>query len=127
MDLIREILFTIEERADYSVVYVTRELLPKYSQDDIDYHVDLLVDAELIRPYPFDGNVWRGKLLQSSLSDQIPVVRLTWEGHEFLDSARDNGLWAAAKQRISDTGVTVTLEILKAILLESLKQRFGLQ
>ena len=45
------------------------------------------------------------------------VLRLTYEGHEFLDAARSDTLWNQGKRAVmQDTGV-LTLEGLKICLL----------
>ena len=46
---------------------------------------------------------------------QSPV--LTWEGHEFLEASRNEGLWAKAKQAAGSTGGMV-LGVLKSVLID---------
>ena len=44
--------------------------------------------------------------------------RLTWEGHEFLDAARDQGLWDRVKAAGSDHAVGMSFELMKVFLIE---------
>jgi hypothetical protein len=38
------------------------------------------------------------------------VSRLTWEGHEFLDAARDEKRWKKAMSTVKEKGGTITIE-----------------
>ncbi len=46
------------------------------------------------------------------------VMRLTWDGHEFLDASRDSKIWKMAKEHIIKPGVSWTF----SLLMEWLKQ-----
>lgn len=50
------------------------------------------------------------------------VGSLTWQGHEFLDMARNDTIWKKAFDIIKDKGGNVTLEILKVLLPEIAKK-----
>src|SRR5688572_21181749 len=87
MDLIREILFEIE----------ANDSIPSFDDKDDQYlqHVLLLNEAGLI-----DGITVsvcdRGELYPQVLNRP----RLTWKGHEFLDSARNDTVWNSTKAKI---------------------------
>jgi hypothetical protein len=49
---------------------------------------------------------------------QAIIFGLTWEGHDFLDAARDDTIWKAARDKIIKPGMSWTF----SILLEWLKQ-----
>ncbi|MFZ1073703.1 MAG: DUF2513 domain-containing protein [Verrucomicrobiia bacterium] len=53
-------------------------------------------------------------------------MRPTWDGHEFLDAARNDTIWRKAGEQIKKSGVDVTLSLLKEILNQILKQSLGL-
>jgi hypothetical protein len=80
MDLIRALLLNLEswpmERGDNVHIQPDDTKLSKgCSVDQIDYHLDLLMKAGFISgppSQPMEGIMFRG---------------LTWEGHDFLDSA----------------------------------------
>jgi hypothetical protein len=43
-------------------------------------------------------------------------VRLTYRGHEFLDAARNDGIWEKAKTAVVESTGVLTLEGLKVAL-----------
>jgi hypothetical protein len=40
--------------------------------------------------------------------------RLTWDGHEFLDSIRSDTIWARTKRAFLDKGVEMSFDLVKA-------------
>ena len=48
------------------------------------------------------------------------VERLTWEGCDFLDAARDPSIWQKAQQKFL-SGVSYTFEIVKAWLKKEIR------
>jgi hypothetical protein len=53
--------------------------------------------------------------------------RLTWADHEFLDAARDNTLWKAAKSKVLETTGGLAFEFLRAMLMHKGKELLGLE
>lgn len=114
MDLARAILFELE-KAPY--VHGWHDIgVDGYSAAEIGYHIELLSQAGFITaidlstmgsPYPD----WRAKTI-------------TWEGHEFLDSARDETRWERAKVLVKDKGMALTLETAKLALSELIRKHF---
>jgi len=51
---------------------------------------------------------------------------LTWNGHEFLDAARNEGVWSKAKEKLKSIGGDVPLDVVKAVLIEITKRQLGL-
>jgi hypothetical protein len=43
-------------------------------------------------------------------------IRITWEGHEFLDAARSDTVWIKAKNLVLQTAGVITLEAIKVAL-----------
>ena len=106
MDLIREILQAIEARPDEGDVLQISGRTPK----EVNYHIALLKDAGFVEA-TVDGD----------LSDAFSfayVSRLTWQGHEFLDAARDDTIWHKAKEHFLKPTASWTF----SLLLEWLKQ-----
>lgn len=114
MDLIRKLLMQIEALDEFGGSH--NNLLEGYSQAEIGYHAYLLVDSHLA-----EG-------CDSSSSDyfvpQFHLTCLTWEGHEFLDAARDETRWRKAKERLTAAG-GFSLLILKDLLVEIMKKQMG--
>ncbi len=110
MDLIRKILFEIEK---WPLNGGGSNLeIQEYSTEEVTYHVMLLVEAGLIKAYDV-----------SSMSGPAFIPeRLTWQGHEFLDAARDDNRWNKAKDAMGKAGGFV-FEVAKALLISYLSNQ----
>lgn len=78
------------------------------SAQEIGHHLILLQEAGLISAsftHTIDGRVFAAG------------VRLTWDGHEFLDASRNATIWSNAKSSVLKLGGTVAFELLKEILV----------
>lgn len=53
------------------------------------------------------------------------VHRLTWGGHEFLDTARKDVFWRKWKGVLAEAALPVSVEVLKAALPEVVKRAFS--
>jgi hypothetical protein len=110
-DLVRNILLALENKAGSNDVVTAKKMtLDSWSEEEINYHLLLLLEADYIK----------GKDSSSDNRTIVFVTRLTWEGHEFLDAARDNGRWEKAKSAISKVGGW-SFEVIKPILIELAK------
>ena len=45
------------------------------------------------------------------------AISLTWQGHEFLDAARNDTIWRKAKKKVLETTGGLAFDVLKAALL----------
>ena len=89
MDLIRELLLRIEQdpRTNGKEWVQVDWTGMNHSQEEIAYHLGILVQADLIR---------------ANVTGSMPMVSsLTWDGHEFLDNIKDVGVWRQVKVRIA--------------------------
>ncbi len=114
MDLIRQILFKIEEAN--TVTDGIEMSFQGHSDDEIAYHLKILRQAGLIDAVDVSAG---GHLAY------IPTS-LTWAGQEFLEAARDDTKWNKAKSIIVQKGGEMTFEFLKMTLVELGKQALGL-
>lgn len=107
MDLLREILLALE-KAKFQPAHLYIPLaVPGYTEEQVQYHLLLLSDAGLIE----------GIRLNSFLPR-----RLTWDGHEFLDAARDKSRWTRAKKMVLEKAGVLSFEALRQVLLALVKQ-----
>ena len=109
MDLIREILLCIEAHA--SPDKWLEISIEGRSEEEISYHVKLLTQAGLVeaRDVSTIGEFsWK-------------PTSLTWEGHEFIEAARDEAMWERAKRLMIDRGGGLSFEVLKAVLIDLVK------
>lgn len=109
MDLARNILLKLEE---YSEPNGSAEIkIENYTNEEVSYHIRLLFQAGLIEAdnvTDTGGFEWKAK-------------SITWKGHEFLEAARNNSRWDNAKKYILEKGGGLTFDILKTVLVESIK------
>ena len=117
MDLCREILLAIECQ---SAVFSKSEdiAVNGHEEPEIGYHLLLMQEAGLIA-----GNF---TFAQSGLV-RAAGVRLTWDGHEFLDASRNESVWAKAWKSVAGVGGAVAFEILKELLVVEGRKAVGLQ
>ena len=84
--------------------------LSKYSTDQINYHLALLIEANLLE----------GRIHYSSAMQDIPakiwIKRITWNGHEFLDKARNDTAWNKAKEIIKNKGASISIQAITIAL-----------
>lgn len=103
MDIIREILLRLEQH-DYIGEIEGR------SATEIAYHVSLLEGAGLVTQ-----DIYSNLFLNDSMLDGI---RITWAGHEFLDSSRSASVWEKAKNIAIEKTGALSFEVLKAVLVQ---------
>jgi len=111
MDSVREILLQIEAY-DQPRGWVTLTV-PSHTAKEIAYHVQILDEAGFIEADNLSdtsGYDWQAK-------------RLTYEGHEFLDTVRDAEAWRFTKETAKKAGVsslTALFEIAKSYARQKL-------
>lgn len=108
MELIRKILFKIEETVDN--VAECNLTIEGYTMEQVAYHCSILYEGGYIYSYKpqYGGNgVY-----------SFGVGRLTWEGHEFLDNIREDTIWKKTKDIIKEKGLPVVFDIVKAVSTE---------
>ena len=106
-DLIRKLLFHFDEKPDY-----TAERCPAiegYSDVDILYHMLLLAQAGFLDHQP-EWTTSRDRIIR------VLGFGLTWDGHEFLEAARDDNRWQRVKQQVIGTSGGLLFDLLKTWL-----------
>lgn len=119
-DLVREILLAIEASINDPKQRIEL-VLANRSAREVSYHVLLLTEAGLILSQD-------AAYLASAESIWQPT-RLTYKGHEFLDTVRDGEVWRRTKAGAEQAGVSglgVLLELGKAYGKEMLKEKLGI-
>lgn len=115
LDLARDILTEIEGHSyDPNRSFVVK--IDGHSTEEVSYHVMLLAEAGFIEASSLvttDGAIWKAR-------------RLTWEGHEFIEAAKDTTRWNRAKALMKDKGGGMAFEVLKQLLIEMMKGTIGL-
>ena len=113
MDLARQIMLELEgEKYDGSPQIYELPAIEDYSESEIEYHVVLLQDAGLLLARePFDG------------SPLIPY-KLTWQGHEFIEAAKNETVWQRAKKHIQEKGGAASFSVLNTVLGQLALEQF---
>ena len=125
MDLIRDILLQIEGgREHFETVSAeaaaiikadTEEGLSREEADKREHHLELLQDAGYAR-FTRSGEGWLAE-------------GLTWKGHDFLDSVRDDEVWRRTKEGARKAGgftVGLLADVGKAIIKAQIEKAVGL-
>ncbi|MDT3722920.1 DUF2513 domain-containing protein [Pseudomonas oryzihabitans] len=114
MDLIRQLMLKLEEVNDEPSAILHFEFdelsIEGFTTNQVEYHLDLLVESGLIDQggHGFlDGFMFR---------------RLTWEGHDFVDSVRDDEVWRKTRQGATAAG-GFTLDLLKDLAKGFIKKQ----
>ncbi len=114
MDLIRKILLQVEAHEQpHGPIQIKVE---GYTREQISYHVGLLINAGYIEGYESGG----------TRSSHYAPRSLTWEGHEFLDAARNETVWNNTKEVVKEKGGSIPFELLKDLLIKGAAAYFGL-
>ena len=109
MDLIRRILFEVESLpANQGGKQIEIE---GWDFAEVTYHAVLLHEAGLIH----------GKIEYHKNQERCFVDRLTWEGHEFLEAARNDAFWKKAILNIRNKAGGLGYEVLRQVLVQMAK------
>lgn len=115
---IRDILLYVEnnttfEKSAIDVESLTESLEDKYDVDTIYYHIQKIAQTDLV-----DDVTW---------SDDAPeyIFSLSWKGHQYLDSIRDDSVWKSVTEKIKPLK-SVPLQMIVPIATEFIKQKLGM-
>lgn len=114
MDLVRAILLRLDQHPHGFAPPIE---IDGYTDDQIGYHAHLMIQAGLVRGSDVTTH--------GDSSPQALMSSLTWEGHEFLDAARDPGLWEQAKEVVDRVG-TAPIQVWASVLTDLVKRSIGL-
>jgi hypothetical protein len=112
MELVRTILLQVEND-DRSLD------IEGYESSTVEKHFELLVEAGLLKAnikHTGDGSLIF-----------LGTPRLSWEGYEFLDAARNDTIWKKAKKTLEGTTSSISFAVLKALLTQLALSELGLK
>ncbi len=118
MELIRELHKFFEDKGDDKPVEVPP--INGRTDSEIKYHLVLMDQAGLLR-----CERMRSKTDPERIIRVLPFS-LTWQGHEFLDAARNDTVWNNVMKDVKSRGLSVTLSVLQSLLVSAIKGSFGL-
>ena len=117
MDLVREILLQIEATEPRDVPKLN---ISGFEEEDIGLHVELVIEHGLVNGITIPSGDGRAHRIAA-----YRIEGLTWEGHDFLDAARNDTIWKKAKEKCLATTGGLAFDVLKACLVEFGKQAIG--
>ena len=117
LDLIRHILLTTEN-TNLSELSVLDYVTESYSFGDVSYHIELLADAGYLVVLDIST-------LSSVYSDYL-VRRLTNQGHDFLNSIRNDTIFNKTKHTVLSRVGNVALDVIKEIATAIAKNQLGI-
>jgi hypothetical protein len=116
MDLVRAILLKLE---DYPHAFAPQPFeIGGFTKEQIGYHVALMHQAGLIEAVKV-----------TAISDPSPSaipLSLTWEGYEFLATAKNESTWRKGTAAVFAKAGAVGFELLKSVLIAELRKEIGL-
>lgn len=113
LDLVRKILFVVEARPSGMGSFVIQPI-EGYSSSDVNEHVAIMIKHGLLE----------GKLLNIMDSGglAVSVTRLSFQGHDFIDSIRNDTIWNKLMKQAKDKMITGSFEaFIKAAIAEGEK------
>ena len=116
MELVRHLMLEVESQDSNFTCTPLQKL--GYTENQIDYHLKLLVEEKLI-----DGEI---HYFMGTRNPTIIIEKLSWSGHEFLDNARNESVWKETMKTVKEKGGSVAVGILTQLLTSAAKQQFGL-
>ncbi|WP_161495833.1 DUF2513 domain-containing protein [Bradyrhizobium japonicum] len=122
VDLVRQLLLHIDEHATRPISDLDSITIEGWTDDQIDYHVVQLEDAGFI-----EASI--DSVPDNEDPDLVHVVysvrRLTYKGHEFVETVRDATIWRKVKEKAKVAGA-VTLPALMQVGAAFIKSQIGL-
>ncbi len=110
MNIVRQLLLALEKAEPLNQLNLEMPIILQ--------HLDLMIDAGLID----------GKPLRNGGSNLVSVSirKITWQGYDFLEAARNEGRWQKAERTILEKGGALTIDVLKTVLKAALMHDLGL-
>ncbi len=106
MELVRKILFSIEEQFNGNAIYCLS--VSGYERSVVAEHCRMLYEYGLLNEYHPIG------------VDGVPVIsfyvgNMTWEGYDFLEKIREDTTWNKTKEVIAENGLPMVIDVIKKV------------
>lgn len=119
-ECVRELLLYCEEELDYNQSVDLNDINIGYKIEDLIYTTKKLKEAGYIN----------AEIVKNVLDEiYVYIHDITWEGHKFLDTIRDNEVWSTTKKvlsKVSSASITfvstVASQVLQNIIQQNLTQ-----
>lgn len=101
MEIIRSILLALEEDVDPNKVEGA-------TAEQVRYHQALLIEAGLIH-----GRTTFYLSNTTPIPDVVNIEKLSWQGHEFIDLARQKEIWNTIKSQFKEASFDTVITVAK--------------
>ncbi len=121
-DCVRKLMLILEDNLEIGdIIDASTISIDDFSESEILYSALKLHEANYIS----------GKVI-NDLSDNnnILINGITWEGHKFLDTIRDNKVWSHTKtvlSKVSSSSITFASTVASQVLTNLISQSLGMQ
>lgn len=116
-DCVRELLLYLEEKLSFNdTLDVSNISIGNFSEEEILYTAMKLSESEYIKAKIFNDITGQ---------KYTNVFSITWKGHKFIDTIRDNQVWSKTKKflnKISSFTLDVIEKVASAIIAEQINQ-----
>jgi hypothetical protein len=116
MNLVRKVLLFVEALPESDGFTQFKD--SNFTERQVEYHAVMLVEEGLLKR--------DGVFVEAEGGISFICDALTYSGHDFLDAARDDTIWRKAMDKIAGTTGSVSIEVLKAVLIDLGKKALGL-
>lgn len=115
-DCIRDLLLYLEDNLSYTTeININTLTLKNYSEEELVYTAERLIEADFL-------------FCIQSRGFEIPVIiarNITYEGHQFLDNIRDDGVWKQTK-KIASKLSSASIQIISNVAAQVISKQMGL-
>lgn len=119
-EIIRAVLLELES-APRANTNLGPKHLPQYPEQEVAYNLRLLDEAGYIKGKFVDSSDGDGRIAAAI------ATRLTNEGHELLDTIRNDNVWTKLKETFRSKGLDMTFELAIEVGKTVIKSFLGLQ
>lgn len=121
-ECVRDLLLYVEEHSSYDTkIDVNKLKLKNYSTSDLLYTADKLFETNYL-------NCIKSNHFTNNLPS-IVIKSITYDGHQFLDNIRDDGVWKNTKSVLSkftSTSLGIISDISSQIISNIISKQLGL-
>lgn len=110
-DCVRDVLLYIEENLTYNGSINAKSIKTNYSVEDVLYTCDKLFEAKFIQ-------------MHKDITGGVIIGEITYNGHQLLDSIRDDGIWKETKSKVSKIA-SVSLPIIQQVAAAIITTKLG--
>jgi hypothetical protein len=114
-NLVRQIL--LEAESFPPGVYIQTFTCEGFDEATIIEHIEIMIESKLL-----DGEICK----TMAGSSGFIVRKITWEGHNFLENARNDTLWKKIMAEAKEKGTSTSFVVINGLLTKAAQKYAGL-